>query len=78
MARARQVSVGNVHTCALLDNGAVRCWGYNEYGQLGYGNTASIGDDEPAGAGGNVVLGDSAIQSATTRRPRLPAMYLCR
>jgi hypothetical protein len=27
-----------------------------------YANTASIGDDEPGGAAGNVVLGDAAIQ----------------
>jgi alpha-tubulin suppressor-like RCC1 family protein len=32
-------SVGNSHSCALLTNGAVRCWGMNESGQLG-SNTA--------------------------------------
>ena len=57
-----QISAGGSHTCALLDNGAVRCWGSNEYGQLGYPNTPNIGDDEPAGAGGDVVLGGPAIQ----------------
>jgi alpha-tubulin suppressor-like RCC1 family protein len=28
------------HTCALLGNGAVECWGVNSYGQLGNGETA--------------------------------------
>ena len=41
-----QLSAGGSHTCALLDNGEVRCWGSGEYGQLGHGSTESIGDDE--------------------------------
>ena len=27
--------MGRVHSCALLTNGIIRCWGYNGYGQLG-------------------------------------------
>jgi alpha-tubulin suppressor-like RCC1 family protein len=31
------ISSGANHTCALLTDGAIRCWGYNRYGQIGDG-----------------------------------------
>ncbi|HWB69799.1 MAG TPA: hypothetical protein VG518_07460, partial [Solirubrobacterales bacterium] len=55
--RAIAVSVGGVHSCALLDDGSVRCWGYNAYGQLGYANTENVGDNETPGSVGPVNLG---------------------
>jgi alpha-tubulin suppressor-like RCC1 family protein len=61
---ARAISAGTGHTCALLDNATVRCWGYGENGALGYGNAESIGDDESPGSVGPVDLGEGRTATA--------------
>jgi alpha-tubulin suppressor-like RCC1 family protein len=57
-----QVTVGYDFTCALLDNGAVRCWGDNRYGKLGYGHTNNIGDDETPASAGDVDVGGVVVE----------------
>lgn len=52
------LAVGRFHNCALLEDRSVRCWGLNGQGQLGYGHTNHIGDDEPPGSVSSVPLGD--------------------
>jgi len=68
---AVQVRAGGSHTCVLLDNGDLKCFGKGEYGQLGYGNTDSLGDE--AGEMGDDLpavdlgTGRSAVQVAAGR-----------
>jgi len=35
------VSVGEYHTCAVLTNGKVKCWGYNSDGEIGNGTSGN-------------------------------------
>eukprot|EP01083_Nonionella_stella_P173365 597788_1 len=44
---ATQIAAGGHHTCALLNNGTTgkaKCWGLNEYGQLGLGDNNTRGN----------------------------------
>ena len=62
--RVVQIVAGSTHTCALLDTGAVRCWGANLFGELGYARLVAIGDDELPESAGDVPLGGAAVQLA--------------
>ena len=48
------IASGSSHTCALIEDGTVRCWGTGNLGQLGYGNTNSI---SYAGGAGSLNFG---------------------
>ena len=61
---ATMIAVGASHSCALLDNATLKCWGRNSFGQLGYNDTTTRGDNTNE-------MGDSlpAISFATGRTP---------
>jgi len=65
---ATQVIAGESFSCALLDDGKIRCWGLGTSGTLGYGNTTTIGDDELPSSVGTVPLGQNAKLMAAGRR----------
>jgi alpha-tubulin suppressor-like RCC1 family protein len=50
---AKAITAGYAHTCALLDDNTVKCWGFNGHGQLGRGDTSSRGDN-PGEMGANL------------------------
>lgn len=44
------------HSCVVLSNGKVRCWGQGFGGKLGYGNTQDLGDNELPYTAGDVEI----------------------
>lgn len=61
----RSLAAGRAHTCAILDTtptGELKCWGWNHQGQLGYGHTDNIGDDESVASVGAVDVGGEVAE----------------
>lgn len=72
-----EVNSDSGHVCARFSGGAVRCWGDNNGGSLGYGHEIDIGDDEtpaqaaqigPDRVGGDVPFGRSVLALAAGGR----------
>ena len=55
------VAAGDKHTCALLNNGHVKCWGSNSSGQLGDGNSGGYTDIPSPVTGSVITTGEKAV-----------------
>ena len=62
---AISVSTGNIHTCAILDDGSLKCWGDDNYGQLGNGATTG---NQPSPVSVDLGTGRTAVAVATGNR----------
>jgi cysteine-rich repeat protein len=66
--KAVQVVTGAYHTCALLEDGFVRCWGYNSNRRLGNTTTTNIGDSaRDVNHFGNTLLNERAVALSNHR-----------
>ena len=65
---ATAITTGANHTCAVLDNASVKCWGLNNLGQLGAGDTSGRGDNpnEMGDFNGGVDLGPGLTATAVS------------
>ena len=55
------VSVGYAHTCAILDNGDLKCWGSNSYGVLGFSSSISSSLSSPPTSAIDLGSGRTAV-----------------
>ncbi len=69
---ALAVDAGGIHTCALLDDLTVKCWGWGRAGQLGQGNHKSLGN-EPGEMGDNLPPVDIPALATAPSTPSLVA-----
>ena len=58
------VSAGAYHTCAILDNGDLKCWGWDDYGQLGDGGT-NTATNAPSSTAIDLGTGRTAVAMST-------------
>jgi cysteine-rich repeat protein len=62
--RVQVLACGGASTCVIMNNGAMRCFGENDEGELGYGSQTWMGDDESVSSLGFVNVGAKVVQAA--------------
>ena len=61
---AQRFSLGGAYSCAILYGGVIKCWGWNNKGQLGNGGTSDVGGSSGDMASlSNIDLGTSKTAS---------------
>jgi len=62
-AKVKQVATSDDHVCVVTEADAVRCWGNDDYGQLGYARQSQpIGDDASIASAGDVSVGGAVTE----------------
>jgi E3 ubiquitin-protein ligase HERC3 len=73
---ARSISAGSEHTCAVLGSGAVKCWGANDLGQIGLGDTQHRGDG-PCEMGIDLPVVDFGLAGSVARSVVAGPLHTC-
>jgi alpha-tubulin suppressor-like RCC1 family protein len=55
------IAAGDKHTCVLLNNGNIKCWGSNSSGQLGNGNSGGYTETPSPVTGSVITSGERAV-----------------
>jgi cysteine-rich repeat protein len=61
-----QLVCGTYHSCAVLEDGTMRCWGGASAGQLGYGDSVDRGDDPDELPTPSVPVGGSVLRASSS------------
>jgi alpha-tubulin suppressor-like RCC1 family protein len=69
----QSIAAGGDHSCGILTNGGVVCWGSNIDGQLGNGSVGGLSATPVAIAGGGTFTRISASTGTTTLTPKFTA-----
>jgi alpha-tubulin suppressor-like RCC1 family protein len=72
---ATALAAGRDQTCTVLSGGAVYCWGSNDYGQLGLGNTNSVTTAAKVGTLQALAIGTGEDQGCAAEAPSAGPPY---